>query len=171
MKNQLCYSAIAVQDYKVHYSFKKQISKKHLNAWGKFYQFVHQQKQIQKFLEAYFLVDGKPKVGDKIYFDTQPSKITINFIEENYVRSELEQKFYEMEKKLKIKEQEIKMAKLVKITKQMALDWGLTEDDPIVGKIVTWYTKKDSTKIINKHANEIYLQNELNHFKKNNKVN
>ena len=104
MKNQLCYSAIAVQDYKVHYSFKKQISKKHLNAWGKFYQFVHQQKQIQKFLEAYFLVDGKPKVGDKIYFDTQPSKITINFIEENYVRSELEQKFYEMEKKLKIKE-------------------------------------------------------------------
>ena len=31
------------------------------------YQFVHQQKQIQKFLEAYF-VDGKPKVGDKIYF-------------------------------------------------------------------------------------------------------
>ena len=104
MKNQLCYSAISVQDYKVHYSFKKQISKKHLNAWGKFYQFVHQQKQIQKFLEAYFLVDGKPKVGDKIYFDTQPSKITINFIEENYVRSELEQKFYEMEKKLKIKE-------------------------------------------------------------------
>ena len=104
MKNQLCYSAIAVQDYKVHYSFIKQISKKHLNAWGKFYQFVHQQKQIQKFLEAYFLVDGKPKVGDKIYFDTQPSKITINFIEENYVRSELEQKFYEMEKKLKIKE-------------------------------------------------------------------
>ena len=104
MKNQLCYSAIAVQDYKVHYSFKKQISKKHLNAWGKFYQFVHQQKQIQKFLEAYFLVDGKPKVGDKIYFDTQPSKIIINFIEENYVRSELEQKFYEMEKKLKIKE-------------------------------------------------------------------
>ena len=104
MKNQLCYSAIAVQDYKVHYSFKKQISKKHLNAWGKFYQFVHQQKQIQKFLEAYFLVDGKPKVGDQIYFDTQPSKITINFIEENYVRSELEQKFYEMEKKLKIKE-------------------------------------------------------------------
>ena len=104
MKNQLCYSAIAVQDYKVHYSFKKQKSKKNLNAWGKFYQFVHQQKQIQKFLEAYFLVDGKPKVGDKIYFDTQPSKITINFIEENYVRSELEQKFYEMEKKLKIKE-------------------------------------------------------------------
>ena len=104
MKNQLCYSAIAVQDYKVHYSFIKQISKKHLNAWGKFYQFVHQQKQIQKFLEAYFLVDGKPKVGDKIYFDTQLSKITINFIEENYVRSELEQKFYEMEKKLKIKE-------------------------------------------------------------------
>ena len=63
------------------------------------------------------------------------------------------------------------MAKLVKITKQMALDWGLTEDDPIVGKIVTWYTKKDSTKLINKHANEIYLQNELNHLRKNNKVN
>ena len=63
------------------------------------------------------------------------------------------------------------MAKLVKITKQMALDWGLTEDDPIVGKVVNWYTKKDSTEVINKHANEIYLVNELNQFKKNNKVN
>ena len=62
------------------------------------------------------------------------------------------------------------MAKLVKITKQMALDWGLTEDDPIVGKVVTWYTKEDSTEVINKHANEIYLVNELNQFKKNDKV-
>ena len=101
MKNQLCYSAIAVQDYKVHYSFKKQISKKHLNAWGKFYQFVHQQKQIQKFLEAYFLADGKPKVGDEICFDTQPSKITITKIDENYVRSELEQELYEVEEEFK----------------------------------------------------------------------
>ena len=53
----------------------------------------------------------------------------------------------------------------------MALDWGLTEDDPIVGKVVTWYTKEDSAEVINKHANEIYLVNELNQFKKNNKVN
>ena len=70
---------------------------------GNFYKFVHQQKQIQRFLEAYFLEDGKPKVGDEIYFDTQPSKITIIKIDENYVRSELEQKFFEIDERLKLK--------------------------------------------------------------------
>ena len=103
MKNQLCYSAIAVQDYKVHYSFKRKPLSKSLNPMGNFYKFVHQQKQIQKFLEAYFLTDGKPKVGDEICFDTQPSKITIIKIDENYVRSELEQKFFEIDEQLKLK--------------------------------------------------------------------
>ena len=103
MKNQLCYSAIAVQDYKVHYSFKRKPLSKSLNPMGNFYKFVHQQKQIQKFLEAYFLTDGKPKIGDEIYFDTQPSKITIIKIDENYVRSELEQKFFEIDEQLKLK--------------------------------------------------------------------
>ena len=102
MKNQLCYSAIAVQDYKVHYSFKRKPLSKSLNPMGNFYKFVHQQKQIQKFL-AYFLTDGKPKIGDEIYFDTQPSKITIIKIDENYVRSELEQKFFEIDEQLKLK--------------------------------------------------------------------
>ena len=68
---------------------------------GNFYKFVHQQKQIQRFLEAYFLVDEKPKVGDEICFDTQPSKITITKIDENYVRSELEQELYEVEEEFK----------------------------------------------------------------------
>ena len=63
------------------------------------------------------------------------------------------------------------MTKLVKITKQMALDWGLTEDDPIVGKVVNWYTKENSTEAINQHVNEIYLVNDFNQFKKENKVN
>ena len=103
MKNQLCYSAIVVQDYKVHYSFKRKPLSKSLNPMGNFYKFVHQQKQIQKFLEAYFLTDGKPKIGDEIYFDTQPSKITIIKIDENYVRSELEQKFFEIDEQLKLK--------------------------------------------------------------------
>ena len=103
MKNQLCYSAIAVQDYKVHYSFKRKPLSKSLNPMGNFYKFVHQQKQIQRFLEAYFLEDGKPKVGDEIYFDTQSSKITIIKIDENYVRSELEQKFFEIDEQLKLK--------------------------------------------------------------------
>ena len=103
MKNQLCYSAIAVQDYKVHYSFKRKPLSKSLNPMGNFYKFVHQQKQIQKFLEAYFLTDGKPKVGDEIYLDNQPSKISIISVEENYVRSELEQKFFEIDEKLKLK--------------------------------------------------------------------
>ena len=103
MKNQLCYSAIAVQDYKVHYSFKRKPLSKSLNPMGNFYKFVHQQKQIQRFLEAYFFEDGKPKVGDKIHFDTQPSKITIIKIDENYVRSELEQKFFEIDEQLKLK--------------------------------------------------------------------
>ena len=103
MKNQLFYSAIAVQDYKVHYSFTRKPISKSLNPMGNFYKFVHQQKQIQRFLEAYFLEDGKPKVGDEIYFDTQPSKITIIKIDENYVRSELEQKFFEIDERLKLK--------------------------------------------------------------------
>ncbi len=103
MKNQLCYSAIAVQDYKVHYSFKRKPLSKSLNPIGNFYKFVHQQKQIQRFLEAYFIEDGKPKVGDEIYFDTQSSKITIIKIDENYVRSELEQKFFEIDEQLKLK--------------------------------------------------------------------
>ena len=103
MKNQLCYSAIAVQDYQVHYSFKRKPLSKSLNPIGNFYKFVHQQKQIQRFLEAYFIEDGKPKVGDEIYFDTQPSKITIIKIDENYVRSELEQKFFEIDEQLKLK--------------------------------------------------------------------
>ena len=103
MKNQLCYSAIAVQVYKVHYSFKRKPLSKSLNSIGNFYKFVHQQKQIQKFLEAYFLTNGKPKVGDEIYLDNQPSKISIISVEENYVRSELEQKFFEIDEKLKLK--------------------------------------------------------------------
>ncbi|MBL6758853.1 MAG: hypothetical protein ISQ17_03790 [Pelagibacteraceae bacterium] len=103
MENQLCYSAIAVQDYKVHYSFKRKPLSKSLNPMGNFYKFVHQQKQIQRFLEAYFLEDGKVKVGDEIYLDNQPSKITITKIDENYVRSELEQKFFEIDEKLKLK--------------------------------------------------------------------
>ena len=103
MKNQLCYSAIAVQEYKVHYSFKRKPLSKSLNTIGNFYKFVHQQKQIQKFLEAYFLTNGKPKVGDEIYLDNQPSKISIISVEENYVRSELEQKFFEIDEKLKLK--------------------------------------------------------------------
>jgi len=103
MKNQLCYSAIAVQDYKVHYSFKRKPLSKSLNPMGNFYKFVHQQKQIQRFLEAYFIEDGKPKVGDEIYLDNQPSKITIIKIDENYVRSELEQKFFEIDEQLKLK--------------------------------------------------------------------
>jgi len=52
-------------------------------------------------LEAYFLEDEKLKVGDEIYLDTQPSKITITKIDENYVRAELEQKLYEIEKEFK----------------------------------------------------------------------
>ena len=54
-------------------------------------------------MEAYFLEDEKPKVGDEIYLDTQPSKITITKIDENYVRGELEQKFYEIEEAIKSK--------------------------------------------------------------------
>ena len=101
MKNQLCYSAIVVQDYKVHYSFKRKPLSKSLNPMGNFYKFVHQQKQIQKFLEAYFLTDGKPKVEDEICFDTQPSKITITKIDENYIRSKAEQELYKVEEEFK----------------------------------------------------------------------
>ena len=62
MENQIYNSSVIVENYQVHYSFKRQTPQKHLNVWGKYYQWVHQQKQIQKFLEAYFLADGKPKV-------------------------------------------------------------------------------------------------------------
>ena len=101
MKNQIHNSSVIVENYQVHYSFKRQTPQKHLNVWGKYFQWVHQQKQIQKFLEAYFLEDGKPKVGDEIYLDTQPYKITITKIDENYIRSELEQKLYEVEEEFK----------------------------------------------------------------------
>ncbi len=103
MKNQIYNSSVIVENYQVHYSFKRKPLSKSLNPMGNFYKFVHQQKQIQRFLEAYFLEDGKPKVGDEIYFDTQPSKITIIKIDENYVRSELEQKFFEIDEQLKLK--------------------------------------------------------------------
>ena len=103
MENQIYNSSVIVENYQVHYSFKRQTPQKHLNVWGKYFQWVHQQKQIQKFLEAYFLEDGKPKVGDEIYLDTQPYKITITKIDENYVRGELEQKFYEIEEAFKSK--------------------------------------------------------------------
>ena len=103
MENQIYKSSVIVENYQVHYSYKRKPLSKSLNPMGNFYKFVHQQKQIQRFLEAYFLVDGKPKVGDEICFDTQPSRITITKIDENYVRSELEQKFYETEEALKSK--------------------------------------------------------------------
>ena len=101
MKNKIINSAVVVDDYQVHYSFQKKPPSKSANAWGNFYKFVYQTKQIQRFLEAYFLEDGKPKVGDEICFDTQPSKITITKIDENYVRSESEQELYEVEEEFK----------------------------------------------------------------------
>ena len=94
-------SAVLVDDYKVHYSFQKKPPSKSANAWGNFYKFSSEQKHIQRFLEAYFLVDGKPKVGDEIYLDTQPSKITITKIDENYVRRALQQELYEFEEEFK----------------------------------------------------------------------
>ena len=100
MKNKIINSAVVVDNYQVHYTFQRKSPSKSGNAMGNFYKFVYQTKQIQRFLEAYFLEDGKPKVGDEIYFDTQPSKITITKIDESYVRSELEQKFYEIDKSL-----------------------------------------------------------------------
>ena len=103
MENQIYNSSVIVENYQVHYSFKRQTPQKHLNVWGKYYQWVHQQKQIQKFLEAYFIKNGKPKIGDEIHHDTQPAKIIIIQIDENYIRSELEQKFYEAELNLKTK--------------------------------------------------------------------
>ena len=101
MENQIYNSSVIVENYKVHYSFKRQTPQKHLNVWGKYYQWVHQQKQIQKFLEAYFLADGKPKIGDEICFDTQPSRITITKIDENYIRSKAEQELYKVEEEFK----------------------------------------------------------------------
>jgi len=96
-------SAVVVDDYKVYYKFQKKNDSDSLNAMGNFYKFSHQQKQIQKFLEAYFNENGKPKVGDEIYHDTQPAKILIIQVDENYIRSELEQKLYEVELTLKTK--------------------------------------------------------------------
>ena len=90
-------SAVVVDDYKVYYTFQKKNDSDSLNAMGNFYRFSHQQKQIQKFLEAHFIKNGKPKIGDEIYHDSQPAKIEIIKIEENYIRSELEQKLYEIE--------------------------------------------------------------------------
>ena len=101
MENQIYNSSVIVENYQVHYSYKRKPPSKSLNPMGNFYKFVHQQKQIQRFLEAYFLVDGKPKVGDKIYFDTQSSKITITKIDENYVRSKAEQELYKVEEEFK----------------------------------------------------------------------
>ena len=83
MENQIINSAVLVDDYKVHYSFQKKPPSKSLNPMGNFYKFSSEQKHIQRFLEAYFLEDGKPKVGDEIYFDTQPARITIIQIDEN----------------------------------------------------------------------------------------
>ena len=101
MENQIYNSSVIVENYQVHYSYKRKPPSKSLNPMGNFYKFVHQQKQIQRFLEAYFLVDGKPKVGDEICFDTQPSRITITKIDENYVRSKSEQELYEVEEEFK----------------------------------------------------------------------
>ena len=103
MTNKVFKSAVVVDDYKVFYNFHKKKDLNSLNAMGNFYRFSHQQKQIQKFLEAYFIENGKPKVGDEIYHDTQPAKILIIKIDENYIRSELEQKLYEVELALKSK--------------------------------------------------------------------
>ena len=103
MKNEIINSAVVVDDYKVRYTFQRKPPSKSLNAMGNFYKFSSEQKQIQRFLEACFLEYGKPKVGDEIYFDTQPARITIIQIDENYVRGELEQKFYEIEEALKSK--------------------------------------------------------------------
>ena len=103
MTNKVFKSAVVVDDYKVFYNFQKKKDLNSLNAMGNFYRFSHQQKQIQKFLEAYFIKNGKPKIGDEIHHDTQPSKIIIKQIDENYIRNELEQKLYEVELTLKMK--------------------------------------------------------------------
>ncbi|MDC3071922.1 hypothetical protein OA046_02890 [Candidatus Pelagibacter sp.] len=103
MTNNVLKSAVVVDNYKVYYTFQKKKDSDNLNAMGNFYRFSYQQKQIQNFLESYFIKNGKPKVGDKIYNDTQPAKIEIIQIEENYIRDELEQKLYEAELALKRK--------------------------------------------------------------------
>ena len=72
--NKVFKSAVVVDDYKVFYNFQKKKDLNSLNAMGNFYRFSHQQKQIQNFLESYFIKNGKPKIGDEIYFDTQPGK-------------------------------------------------------------------------------------------------
>ena len=101
MENQIYNSSVVVENYHVHYSYKRKPPSKSLNPMGNFYKFSSEQKHIQRFLEAYFLVNGKPKVGDEIYLDTQPYKITITKIDENYVRSELEQELYEVGEEFK----------------------------------------------------------------------
>ena len=77
MTNNVLKSAVVVDNYKVYYTFQKKKDSDNLNAMGNFYRFSYQQKQIQNFLESYFIKNGKPKVGDKIYNDTQPAKIEI----------------------------------------------------------------------------------------------
>ena len=103
MTNNVLKSAVVVDNYKVYYTFQKKKDSDNLNAMGNFYRFSYQQKQIQNFLESYFIKNGKPKIGDEIYFDTQPGKIEIIQIEENYIRDGLEQKLYEAELALKLK--------------------------------------------------------------------
>ena len=95
--NKIFKSAVVVDNYKVYYTFQKKNDSNSLNAMGNFYRFSHQQKQIQNFLESYFIKNGKPKIGDEIYFDTQPGKIEIIQIEENYIRDDLEQELHEIE--------------------------------------------------------------------------
>ena len=103
MTSQIINSEVVVEDYKVRFTALRKPLSKSLNAIGNFYKLSHQTKQIQRFLEAYLVKSGKPKVGDEIYLDTQPSRITIIKIEENYVRGELEQKLYEIDEVLKHK--------------------------------------------------------------------
>ena len=103
MTNNVLKSAVVVDNYKVYYTFQKKKDSEYLNAMGNFYRFSYQQKQIQNFLESYFIKNGKPKIGDEIYFDTQPGKIEIIQIEENYIRDDIEQKLYEVELALKLK--------------------------------------------------------------------
>ena len=99
MTNNVLKSAVVVDNYKVYYTFQKKKDSEYLNAMGNFYRFSYQQKQIQNFLESYFIKNGKPKIGDEIYFDTQPGKIEIIQIEENYIRDDLEQELHEIELK------------------------------------------------------------------------
>ena len=136
MENQIYNSSVIVENYQVHYSYKRKPPSKSLNPMGNFYKFVHQQKQIQRFLEAYFLADGKPKVGDEICFDTQPSKITITKIDENYVRSESEQELYEVEEEFKRIKNKIKNSGIIGKEK-----YGKIWQEKFGDEQVQWYEK------------------------------